>query len=274
MSFISRLLALSALLLTLSGCDQQAIIQKFTSPGEQALAKGYIDQLRTKQLAGIEAAADPIIASERLHGTLSEMAAIIPAGEPTSVTLVGAHRTYKDDTEFVNLTYQYGFAGKWMLIALALKNPKGSATITGFTVNPQLTSVEESSRFTLGGKGPLQYLVLLLTIAMPILTLYALVVCAWTKLAGRKWPWILFILVGFTKFAINWATGEWTFMPVAFQLLSASAAAPLYSPWVFAVSVPLGAIVFLLRKRALSAAAARIPQVAIPGSDSAGGTPV
>jgi hypothetical protein len=255
MRWISRLFFLSAFLFTLAGCNQQELIHKFTSPKEEALAKGYIDQLRKKQLEGIEAAADPSIASDKLHGTLLEMAALIPLGEPTSVTLVGAHRNYSNGVWLVNLTYEYGKSGKWMLINVALKNPDERATIAGFNVIPQPVSIEESTRFTLVGKSPLQYLVLVFAIFLPLFTLYALAVCVRTKMAGRKWPWILFILVGFTTFSINWSTGVWSFMPIAIQLLSASAYAQLYSPWVLAVSLPVGAIVFLLRKRALSVAA-------------------
>jgi hypothetical protein len=62
----------------------------------------------------------------------------------------------------------------------------------------------------------------------------------------RKWLWVLFILAGVGKFAVNWTSGEWGIAPLSLQLLSASAVASLYGPWILSFSLPLGAIVFLV----------------------------
>jgi len=69
--------------------------------------------------------------------------------------------------------------------------------------------------------------------------------------------WGLFILFGIGKVAVNWTTGQWEASPLALQLFSASAGASLNGPWVFAVSLPLGAIVFLLRRQSIQAAFAK-----------------
>jgi hypothetical protein len=63
----------------------------------------------------------------------------------------------------------------------------------------------------------------------------------------------LFILFGVGNFALDWTTGEWQFAPLHVHLLSASVSANLYGPWVLSVSVPLGALLFLWRRRRLSA---------------------
>jgi hypothetical protein len=99
----------------------------------------------------------------------------------------------------------------------------------------------------------MQYFVLALAVFFPLLTLYALVLCAKTPLPRRKWPWVLFILLGIGKLAVNWTTGSWGMTPVAVQLFSASATAPLYGQWTVAVSLPLGAIIFLVRRKSLLA---------------------
>jgi hypothetical protein len=48
---------------------------------------------------------------------------------------------------------------------------------------------------------------------------------------------------------VNWTTGEWDIAPLSVQLLSASAFAPLYGPWTVSVSLPLGALMFLIYRR-------------------------
>ncbi len=90
---------------------------------------------------------------------------------------------------------------------------------------------------------------------MPLLTLYALVICIGTRLVGRKWPWVLFILVGFGSIAVNWTSGQWRVVPFSIQLFSASVAAQLYGPWIVSASIPLGAIVFLALRKELQAPA-------------------
>ncbi len=254
-SSLLRQFVVLALLLVLAGCSQADLLQKFASPEDQALARSYIDLLRQQRFEDIEKAADRSIGGASLHDTLVKMATLIPPGEPTSVTLVGAHKMKMADSSTVNLTFEYGFSGKWLVTNVAVKRQGGNTTIVGFSVIPRPTSLEEQNKFTLSGKTPIQYLVLALAIILPLLTLCSLVVCVRTKLKGRKWPWVLFVIFGFGKFAVNWTTGQWAFAPLSVQLFSASAFAPLYGQWTLAVSVPLGAITFLLLRRRLSAPA-------------------
>jgi hypothetical protein len=251
-NLLVRPIIVMVLLSELVGCNQADLIQKFASPADQALARNYIDLLRQRQIDRIEKATDPSIADETLHGKLVQMADLIPTGEPTSVLLVGAYRTNVGESSTVNLTYEYGFSGRWILSNVAVKTQAGKTSIVGISVIPQPESLEEQHKFKLVDKTVTQYLVLALVIVLPLLTLFALVVCIRTRMNGRKWPWILFVICGFGKLAVNWTTGEWSFLPVAFQVASASVFAPLYGQWTLAVSLPLGAIIFLLRRRKLS----------------------
>jgi hypothetical protein len=252
-SFFRRLF-LAVFLFGLIGCDQTDMIQKIASPADQVLAKNYIDLLRQKRFEEIEKAMDSSVAKPSLHESLVEMANLIPQGKPLEITLVGAQQMIADDSSTLNLTYEYGFSNKWILTSVAVKNQGGKTTIVGFSVVPQPASLEEQNRFTLIGKTPIQYLVFVLAILLPILTVWALIVCVRTKIKGRKWPWVVFILFGFGKFAVNWTTGDWGFAPLAFQMLSASAVAPFFGQWTFAISIPVGAIIFLVRRQKLDVA--------------------
>jgi hypothetical protein len=250
-----RHLLFSLLLVALGACSQQKMLQKFASPAEQSAARHYIDLLRQERYEAIEAAMDPTIGGPSLHGTLVSMAALIPAGEPTSVTLVGANRMKASGSETVNLTFEYNFSGKWVLANVATKRDGGPTTIVGFHIYPQPSSLEQQSKFVLGGKSAFQYLVLGLAIILPLFTLLALVICIKTKLKGRKWPWVLFVIFGIGKFALNWTTGQWGYSLLNIQLLSAGAFAPLYGQWTIFLSIPAGAIVFLVRRKHLKAPA-------------------
>jgi len=183
------------------------------------------------------------------------MADALPDGEPGSIKLVGAYRntmnsfTGKGTTETVSSVFEYTFGEKLFLFSMTIKDHDGVKTIVGFHVDPENQSLQQQHRFTLVGKSVFQYFVLATCIAGVTLTLYALVVCIRTKPLPRKWLWIVFIIFGLGKVAVNWSTGQWGVQPLSLQLFSASAFAPFYGPWTIAFSLPVGAIVFLARRR-------------------------
>jgi hypothetical protein len=90
----------------LAACSQEEMLNKIASPAEQATARKYIDDLRHLDFVDIEKVVDPSIADELAGGTLAKMAAVIPAGNPTSVKLVGAKRSSSESAgAMLNLTY-------------------------------------------------------------------------------------------------------------------------------------------------------------------------
>ncbi|HEV8331373.1 MAG TPA: hypothetical protein VGQ22_08140 [Steroidobacteraceae bacterium] len=244
-----RFAAVGLALLSVMGCSQDAMLQKFASAEDQATAKKYVDYLRTGQYQAIEAVTDPSIKGPTLRATLEQMASAMPDEEPTSIKLVGAQSVKGPNGTTKNLSFEYGFGEKSLLVNVATLRKGDSFTIIGFNVYPQAQSLAERNRFELAGKTPLQYLILALAILMPLLSLYALIRCAMTKMASKKWLWIVVILIGVGNLAVNWTTGAWEFKPLAIQLLSASVITDAQGAWILAVSVPLGAILFLFRRR-------------------------
>lgn len=245
-----RLLAMACLPL-LAACSKQDAIQLFAPAEDQAIAREYIDDLRRGDLLPIERDLDPSLARGDVHSTLVRMAAQLPQEAPRSVKVVGAQVLRRAGRRDLNLTFEYEFPSRWALINVATRRQGGKLTIVGLHVNFERTSLEDQFRFGLTGKSPLQYTILALAVGFPLLTLYALIECVRSKLRGRKWPWVIFVLVGFVRVGVNWTTGAWVFQLVAVQLFSASAAAQFYGPWIISVSLPLGAILFLLLRRSL-----------------------
>jgi hypothetical protein len=238
----------------LAACSRDEMLQKFASPTEQAAARKYIDALRSHNFDDIEKVIDPSIADGLHGGMLAKMAAVFPEGTPTSVQLVGANRFSSGaDGTTLNLTYEYQFGIQYLLVNVATKTTSGVMTIVGFRVLPESASLETQNRFNLSGKSALQYGVLGAAIAAAVFTLVVLIVCIRTKMQRRKWLWILFILFGFGKLSINWTTAQWGVTVLAAQLLSASSAAAFFGPWIVSVSLPIGAVVFLIHRRKLRA---------------------
>lgn len=244
-------LTVATIWLALTACDQGSIMKKMTSPEDEATAKHYIELLRQSNFELIENELDPSIKSPDIRETLIKMANLIPAANLESVKVVGSHVLHGPGSRSANITFEYQFPGKWLLINVATQKKNEISTIVGFNVNPIPDSLEHINRFTLTGKGLIHYTALILIILIPLFALYALVLCIRTKPMKRKWLWVIFILLGIGKFGINWTTGQYFVAPLSIQLFGVSAFAPMYGPWTLSISLPLGAIVFLIMRKRL-----------------------
>jgi hypothetical protein len=241
-----------SLVLLLSGCNPASMMRVMASREDDAVAQYYIGLLRAGDFGPIERDMDPKFQGPGMHGALLAAANTLPAGEPTSVKMVSVNIFNESDLHQVNLGYEYQFSDKWFLINLATQKRGDQFTIIGLRVLPLSDSLENLNRFTLSGKSPKQYLVLIWGVATALFILYCVVLCARSKNQKRKWLWILFILFGFGQLAVDWTTRQWAFTPLAVNLFGFSAFASPYGPWIIKVSFPLGALIYLLRRRMIA----------------------
>lgn len=219
---------------------------------DENVAQYYIGLLREGQLEPIERDLDPSLKDPNFHNTMVKVAGRIPHNQPASVKLVGCDVFKASNLRRINLTYEFQFSDQWMLINVATQKKKDVFTIIGMGVLPIADSLENLNRFTLFGKRIRNYLVLLWGLATACFIFYALVLCIRTKIKKRKWLWILFILFAVGELSINWTTGQFKLNPVSVQLFGFSAFANGYGPWIINVGFPLGAFLFLLRRRKIT----------------------
>ncbi len=242
------------LLIILSGCtpaDPASQIRRFTPPDDEARATNYIALLRQNKFERIQNDLDPSIKHALTQDLLVKMAKAIPPQEPVSVKIIGAQQVHNPGIYKINLSFEYQFPSEWLLINVATQKKDAVSTIIGFNVYPLSDSLENINRFTLAGKNPLQYATLVFAILVPLFIFYVLVLCILTKMTKRKWLWIIFILFGISRLTVNWTTGQWQIAPLYFLFLGSGAFAPLYGAWLISISLPLGAILFLFRRKKL-----------------------
>ncbi len=258
-------LAVLALALAFAGCTPS----RFATPQEEAAAQGWLAELRARHFDAITRAVDPSVATDDLPQALVRIADAIPAGTPSSVQLVGDFHVSSPAGKMANLTYEYDYGGHWLLANVAIQSAQGVDRIVGLNVTPIPRSLEEQNRFGLDGKPAACYLVLALALLMPAFTIFALVVCARPRLRGRKWPWIVAILLGVGALTVNWTTGQVSFRPLTVLLFSAGAARMPFGPWMVSAALPLGALVFFVRRLTLMAPAPGTPDAAAAVSEAA-----
>jgi hypothetical protein len=232
----------------LAGCDEAVLMKKMTPPEDEAIAKNYVNQLRQNQFASIEEDLDPAVSSQGAGETLTAMADMFPDGEPISVKVVGANVTQNQAVLNTSITLEYEFPQQWLIANVVTQKIDGVSRIIAFNVTPIPDAVENLNRFTFSGKGIVQYTVLLLAVLSCLIALYAFVLCIRTKIQKRKWLWLIATLIGVDQLSVVWTNAHTAFHVIWIAFPPAGAAAAPYGPWTVYVSLPLGALVFLLRR--------------------------
>lgn len=237
-------------ILTLVGCDQKAWFEKFIPKEEAEFSKNYLALFQSRDFETIEAKIDPNLKNAQLRPKLEQIAAFFPAERPNDIQTVGAQTFSNADTTQVNLTFQYVYPRKWLLANVVLQKKGSDTVVTGVNVQPLRDSLENINRFTFEGKGITHFAILSFAIIVPLFIVTAIILCIKTPIPKRKWLWILFILFGFVQVNLNWSDGNLNINPFYFQILGAGFwKASQYGPLLLSVSVPIGAIVFLLRRK-------------------------
>jgi hypothetical protein len=251
-----------AFCLLLVGCDQAALMKKWTPPEAESLARNYVDLLRQGKIDQTQRDLDPSVTDSDVGGTFAKMVAMFPGEAPESIRVVGAHVLHRPESTATNIMLEYQSASQWLLVNITTQRTGNISTIVGFHVEPLRDSLENLNRFTLVGKSTDQYLFLIVAFGSLLFSLYIFVLCIVTKNEKRKWMWMLFILIGVGKLAVNWTTGQWNVTLLAIQIPCAMATAPLYGPWTVAASVPLGAILYSIRREKIETAGGSVSQSA------------
>lgn len=242
------------LVLALAACSPKGLIEKFANPEKVKIARDYIDRLIAGDFEGLAAELDPALRNGKEIEQLKVMQSLIPKGTPTVTELVGyyVHYNTSGQTRY-NVSHQFHYEGKWIVTNTVWGEKTGTVReILSMTVTPLAMSLQELNAFSFRQAGPLHYVFLVGAIAIPSFILITLIQCIRTKLPRRKWLWIIFILVGFVQFSLNWSTGETAVRPLFFQLLGAGAmSAGMYAPWILSISIPIGAVAFWFKRRRL-----------------------
>jgi hypothetical protein len=243
----------------IGACNQADLMRRWTPPEAESAAKKYVDLLRQGQFDQITRDLDPSLLDSSTHRTLVEMASEFPNGIPESIKVVGLHIRNSNESSTTDISLEYQFPNRWLVAELSTKKAGSRVSIIGFHVTPISESLEDQNRFTLVGKTPFQYCVLALALCSLLFTLYMAVICLRTKNVRRKWLWTLFILTGVEKLAVNWNTGQLTIGILAFQIPCFLASHPLYGPWTIGAFFPLGAVLFLNRRKKIMATSDSMP---------------
>lgn len=236
-------------LIFVSSCSYEGMVDKWVPKKESQFAKQYLKKLQAKEFSYVKKHLNPDIEKQTTTEKIKDVAEYFPDGELLSTELIGS-RIHQTNTNWRgNFTFEYKFTTGWAVANAVVNKSDDKLTVVGFNVHRTKASQQELHEFTLAGKSILQYSVLVFSVIAVLFTFLTLYFCIRTPIPKRKWLWIIFILVGVGSISINWTTAEWNFQILHFKLFSAAATTGgPFSPWIISASIPLGAIVFWLKR--------------------------
>lgn len=253
---------LLAMLGLLTACSPSALIEKIANPEKTKIARDYVQRLMDGD-ATLLAEIEPKLRTGNEVEALQTVRALIPPGAPVSTDLVGYNFSRFNSESNYNVTFQFSYGDRWLLATVGWREkPDQPREITRISVTPLEGSLQEINAFTFKRAAALHFIFLAGLIIIPVFSIVTLVVCIRTKFPRRKWLWIIFVIIGFCTFSLNWTTGQTSMNPLAFQLFGAGAmTSGVYAPWIISISVPVGAIAFWFKRRRLLQAPPLIPPV-------------
>jgi hypothetical protein len=258
--------------LLLGGCgNYKQWFQTFVPKDEDGFARRFMELVRAGQIDAASNMLDPRIRTGDTVGGLAQIQQMLSQGEPLSIESVGVSFLSLDGKTRAYLTYQIHFSKSWVLADAIVEKAGGNLSLLGFHVNPLPASWGEINAFTLAGKSPLHYLFLATVLFLPLFLIYMVVLIVRAKVK-RKWLWIPFMFVGICHFSLNWTTGELGFQPIYFHIPGVGMyRAGLYGPWALFASIPIGAIIFLIKRKKLEqrSAAERGEESVVPEEGNA-----
>lgn len=218
---------------------------------EAAFAESFLERLRAHDLEYVMSHADPALMEKTSQADIRAVADYFPAGATRSSELIGSQVNVINGQWHGSFTFEYEFDDGWAVASVSLRRVGEALRVTGFHVYQTGMSQKQFNAFELGGKSALQYAVLLLAVGVPVFILVTLIACIKTPMAKRKWLWVIFILGGIGTLSLNWTTGAYETNLLQYLLFGAAAfAASEHAPWIISVGVPVGAILFWMKRDA------------------------
>ncbi len=212
-------------------------------PAREAQSDRVLQQVIAGDTEGLRAQGSPQMATPELPAQVAQMRSVLPRVEPPEGRTVSWTHQAGTDGEQYTLAREYAFPEHVIVTqTLMVKAADGRWQVAGFHFNGGTRAEVEAAGFTLAGKSVVHYLVLAGLVIIPLFILAT----TGTALFRRRWGWAFLSLFSLTAFSLNWSTGGWSFMPIAFNLLGAAfvKAGGAFAPWIFTAGIPLPAILF------------------------------
>jgi hypothetical protein len=227
-------------------------------PQAQQFAADFLTELSTGQFGAAKARLDPKlrvtadVALPRIKDTLpAAKPRLIDSGSTLFKSFVDGSETAKSEFTFVMEA-----DGKHTIAKVATQRDDKGILVTDIGITELNAPPEQLAKFSLADKPPGHFVFLAAMAACVGIILAALVALVRAKGTRRRWLWALAIVFTIGKVSMNWVTGELSFTTNSLALFGIAAVQPNPAlPIEMSFGLPVGALMFLWRRRHSAAAA-------------------
>lgn len=250
MKYFFKLIVIALIPFCMISCGYDEISEKLIPKEESDFAKEFLSKLKSRDFEYVQSLLSHEIAAQIDDELLVKMADHFRSGELISTKIIGSQVNIFNGEWKGNFTFEYEFESGWNLANTALRKTSNGYEVIGLNVYQPDKSQKEINAFKLSAKTPLQYIVLVFSVVVPLFIFVTLIACIKTPIPSKKWVWIIFVFLGVGAIQVNWTNGLYSLQLLSLNLFgaSASAAGPA-APWIVSASMPLGAIMFWIKRK-------------------------
>jgi hypothetical protein len=240
-------------IVAISACSPSSVIENSLNPQERTVIRGAVNDIARGDAVSLTRKV-PRQLAPRIGAATEPMHDILPK-PPLEVSLVNANWTSAGGARRLDALYEVHGQSGWALVEARTQTFESKTQLTGIYVQPVPDEPRKLNAFNLKSAAAPQFGILM-SMAVAIAVTIAALFRIWRSgRFRRRWLWTIGALFGVTILRLNWSTGQLQFFPLQVQLFSASAIkTPIFAPWVLSVSIPLVAIIALLRRRSPASA--------------------
>lgn len=238
-------LLVSLALATSMGCSR--VVEMASTRPAAKLARDLVEKLAAGDVRPLNDALLDRVKGPDTESKLRQMAALFPTTKPTAINLMHYEETHSaGGPASAVVTFEWQYPAHSLVATLALQDQGGGYRVTSANVKP---SSAAQNALTWEGKGAAHKAMAVAGVLVVVVILVGLIQWGRTRGLRRRWVWLAVILVGVGKVAFNWTTGQVASTAVAVQLLGIGLTREgAAGPWTLALSIPLGALAFLLTR--------------------------
>ena len=232
----------------LVSCSPNQLEETALTQQERSLARGAVNDVARGDVASFE---KKLPSAMRGHAQVAvrQMQAEMPP-PPYKLTFSNAQWTASGGTRTAQAFYIVEGKDRWRLADIMMQSSGGQLNLIGFHLGRFPSDPKVATAFSLADAKPAGWMMLVAMAAAFGTTIAALVRIWRSGLFSRRWLWTIGTVIGVASVKLNWTTGEWAFQPLSIQFFSVSALKqPIYMPWVLGASLPVVALIVLIRRK-------------------------
>lgn len=234
---------LSLTMVALAACNPLA-----RDPVADAQVRQAYSEIRKGDVQALTARFAPEAKSSTTTAQLAQVQRLVPKEEPRSRKVVGTSTVFINGAATLATIDEYDYGDRVVRVDARLHRAgSGPWEIQGFHVQLASAKALEANNFNFFQKSARHYLILAITVGVPLLMTIAVVKVLRTQELRHKWLWVLLALLGLGKVQMNWATGAFAYQIATAQLIGFGVlrGPSSFDPWFLTFTLPIGALLIL-----------------------------